>query len=160
MSAYLVGKDTIDLLVSAGLWAARDGCMPQACGHSLDTDAFTVIDDDGSRVMDLVGRMLWAENLASVAHRYPGDVSGDRPGPVGLTDADIYGYVTQLVAVDVEPGVIAAAVHCFEYQCCETSTWSSSPSADYCRAVSRWLLRALPGYGGAREWERVTGPVR
>lgn len=39
-----------------------------------------------------LGRLLWRLNLVSCQVRYPNDKSGDRPGPIGLTDEEVLNY--------------------------------------------------------------------
>jgi hypothetical protein len=62
MSAWIVSSDHLDLLLTAAL--AWDLTIPE---HADET-----------------GRMLWKENLASAAHRYPTDRDRDRPRPARL----------------------------------------------------------------------------
>jgi hypothetical protein len=60
MSAWVVSRDHLDLLVTAAL--------------AWDLTALPHVDE--------TGRMLWKENLLSGAYRYPANRDGDRPGPL------------------------------------------------------------------------------
>ncbi len=74
MSAFIVDKEHIDRIVSAAV--ASDAISAAAANAA--------------------GRMLWRENLLSVAHRYPYDTgNGDRPGPCDFKDSDVDTYVWQ-----------------------------------------------------------------
>ncbi|MET7397334.1 hypothetical protein ABZS66_28000 [Dactylosporangium sp. NPDC005572] len=69
MSTWIVSRDHLDLLITAGLqW-------------NLTTE------DDA----DDIGRTLWRENLARVAYHYPSDVEGG-PAPSDFHDRDVQTY--------------------------------------------------------------------
>jgi hypothetical protein len=104
MSAGIVSKTHIDRMVSTAMdWAQIE---PRA-------DAATEF-----------GRMLWTENLKSVAARYPNDKSGERPGTFGLSDKEIRGYeFTAYEIPPLTPVEMAKAIDCLEYQSCEHDGW-------------------------------------
>lgn len=104
MSAWLVDCEHIDTMVTAAL--AWELAVPEKA--------------------DEIGRMLWGENLESIKYRYPGDHGGERPGPVDLADADILEYEFTLVPGRADPGVVAVACECYEYQSCEHPGWAQS----------------------------------
>lgn len=151
MSAWIVSKTHIDLLVTAGLeyrghhdwlswWHEGSGKRYQLL-HNLRHD---------------VGQMLWAENLASVASRYPDDDDGERPGPIDFRDADVLTYRHEEV-----PGlnhvaqrvhgiaVVAKAISCYEYQSCEHDGWKTSQARAFCESLRDACLNQLPGYDKA-----------
>ena len=101
MSAFIVSKAHIDVIV-------RGLCESETV--PLDPTE--------------VGRVLWNENLLSVAARYPNDVSGDRPGD-GDTDAQIAAYIYQRPPT-VPQTWLANAIECLNYQSCEHDGWASS----------------------------------
>lgn len=123
MSAWIVTKNHIDTLVS---WAFNTRTpVARALGYE-DRDA--------------LGRLLWAENLRSVSGRYPGDVSGGRPGPVGFTDEQVTTYTfapprpfksTVPYYVDFDPSSACHALkqaECYDYQSCESPDYRETPA--------------------------------
>jgi hypothetical protein len=127
MSAGIVSKTHIDRMVSTAMdWAQIE---PRA-------DAATEF-----------GRMLWTENLKSVAARYPNDKSGERPGTFGLSDKEIRGYeFTAYEIPPLTPVEMAKAIDCLEYQSCEHDGWKRSVA---CRTLEKLLaacVERMPGY--------------
>lgn len=104
MSAWIVGKEHIDLLVTAAL--AWELTVPERA--------------------DDTGRMLWLECQRSVAYRYPNDKDGQWPGPDGLTVAEIEGYVFEPIPGVIDPDVVEEAARSFTYQSCEHPGWDDS----------------------------------
>jgi hypothetical protein len=103
-----VSKHDIDLLVSAmrelGSLARIDARHDRA--DWIDPDA--------------LGRMLWAENVKSLRHRYPTDRDAHR-----AFDAQVAGYsFTEYVGV--KPGPIGRLADFFDHQTCEHPTWRDS----------------------------------
>lgn len=110
MSAWIVSRAHIDVLVQA--LTADAGLTPGT--------------------PDEIGRELWAENLASVAYRYPRDTDGDRPGPLEFRDSDVETYTYREPAKVIPDAGILMAVDCYTYQSCEHPGWNKS------RAV-KWM---------------------
>jgi hypothetical protein len=77
------------------------------------------------RTPDEIGRMLWRENLASVAYRYPYDKDGERPGPVGFRDSDVDTY-TWAEAPLLDGGALNKTISCYDYQSCEHPGYKDS----------------------------------
>lgn len=103
MSAWIVSKVHIDRIVETAVeWL------------SLSPDQAVAL-----------GRNLWTENLKSVAYRYMHDVSGNRPGPSGLTDEEVENYRPD-EARPLSPNEMLAAIHCLDYQSCEHPGWKTS----------------------------------
>ncbi len=150
MSAWVVSKTHIDLLVTAGLvlpgravvnsnlnWYSQ-GPNPHHLGTLDHTNA------------DEVGVMLWAENYRSVDKRYPGaDDKGDLPGPEGFTGATTLTYQHTMIPGVIDPVVVLKAIGCYEYQSCEHDEWPTSPAFAYCRALEKHAIQLLPGYDAA-----------
>ena len=112
MSAWIVNRDHLDLLLTAALaWELT-----------------------GPEQADETGRMLWKENLASVAYRYPADRDGQRPGPHDFRDRDVDIYRFRPYPGRVDPEVVATAAASLAYQSCEHPGWEASPA---CRWVTR-----------------------
>ena len=120
MSAWIVSHNHIDTLVYWGIMAG-------------------LIDE---READEVGRMLWEENLRSVAYRYPDDLSGDRPGPIGLTDDEIRRYTYRAPSVipatdyygegdPYNPTIALVQLECYDYQSCEHPGFQNSEAHSF-----------------------------
>ncbi|MEU1811053.1 hypothetical protein [Micromonospora aurantiaca (nom. illeg.)] len=124
MSAWIVNRDHLDLLLTA----------------ALEWDLVT------SEHVDATGRLLWKENLASVAHRYPADRDGSRPGPDGFRDRDVDTYHFRPYPGRVDPEVVAMAGASLIYHSCEHPGWAVS---DACRWVTQLRAEAtarIPAY--------------
>lgn len=109
MSAWIVSRAHIDVLVQA--LTADAGLTP---GNP-----------------DEIGRTLWTENLRSVAHLYPRDGDGERPGPIDFKDADAETYTYREPSKVIEDGGILNAAHCYAYQSCEHPGWADSIPAKW-----------------------------
>jgi hypothetical protein len=112
LSAWIVSRDHLDLLLTAAL--AWKLAIPEQA--------------------DQIGWMLWKENLASVAYRYPSDRDGDRPGPHDFRDRDVDTYRFRPYPGRVDPEVVVAAAASLAYQSCEHPDWAAS-------AACRWVTR-------------------
>lgn len=155
MSAFIVSKTHVDLLVTAGLDLTNHGSgvrwNASASANRVDYRPRTVIDLSYSLTDDLVpasavGSMLWAENLTSVAYRYPSDENGERPGPIGFEDAWVLLYRFDRIPGPVRPLTVLSALSTFEYQSCEHPGWDTSEAKRYCDALRNTAIRFLPGY--------------
>ena len=93
MSCYICDKTDIDAIVELLMPrynrnGSRFGKMILTRGEwnqEIDTEAT-------QEERDQLGRVLWRLNLESVAFRYPGDKSGERPGPADFEDSDVHTY--------------------------------------------------------------------
>lgn len=72
---------------------------------------------------DLVGRMLWSENVFSLAYRYPDDKDGERPGPIDFRDDDALTYTYRRPSAKLTRHDQLLALHCFNYQSSEHPDW-------------------------------------
>jgi hypothetical protein len=75
---------------------------------------------------DEVGRILWRENLTSVADRYPDDTDGTRPGPIDFKDRDVEDYTYRRPSVTIDRQGLLVAAGCYDYQSCEHPEWPTS----------------------------------
>ena len=112
MSAWIVSHDHLDLLLTAAV--AWEITPP---GEADET-----------------GRMLWKENLASGAYRYPRDRDGDRPGPIDFRDRHVDTYRFQPYPGPVDPEVVATAAASLACQSREHPGWTYSTAC-------RWTTR-------------------
>lgn len=166
MSAHMVEHELIDVLVTAALhgpegatqhtplsWAAvpidpyqaaipgdwwgefhRAGLLWSEHADRVTTDTTTQ-----------VGRMLLAENGASVCYRYARP--DGTPDPRDLADAkgviDTYRFRR---TTPQAPVVVLRAISSFTYQACEHPTWGSSAARSFTLALTKHVIEALPGY--------------
>lgn len=103
MSAYVVGRETIDTIVTA--------VIDVSFGH--DSAEVQRVTADG------LGRMFWEHNAAAVAYRYPSADNGQRPGP------DVAGYHWR--RHPATPREVVRACVTLDYQCDEAPDWATSP---------------------------------
>jgi hypothetical protein len=126
MSAWIVSRAHIDALVLAGVqWGV-------------------IADPDPDKLAG-VGRMLWAQCLASVAYRYPRDGDGDRPGPTDFRDADVTTYTAPTAEVLLSAAGVVKAIGCYEYQSCEHPGWQDpdNPARGYSEALRRAVMATV-----------------
>lgn len=116
MSAFVVSKADIDILVTAYL--------------ALRGSAYA------NEEADKIGRMLWRENVLSVAYRY------QMPERCGAEHAD---YIAAIEAYAFEPiyakaAAVAKIARCYDYQSCEHPDWEASEA----RTIADLLMAAFP----------------
>ena len=92
-----------------------------------------------------VGRILLAENVRSVTHRYGGRLDDDEQNAAAL-------YRFAYAGRPRSPVQLIKAVHCLDYQSCETEDWESSIAWRICQAILANATTKLPGYETAA-WE-------
>lgn len=127
MSAWIVSKAHIDIIVR--------GLIDRAW---LSMDA------------DEAGRMLWAENLRSVAYRYPNDGDGERPGPTRFRDSDVETYTYTDPMYGPSDAELDRAIGCYSYQSCEHPEWEESDAYEVVECARRAL--GIPENGGSGPW--------
>jgi hypothetical protein len=129
MSAFIVDKADVDLLVTAASAYAIRWSNGYSFGEATAPTRTTV------------GRMLWETNLAAVAHRYPSNTSGERPGPINLTDDDIHAY-TWTCRGPTDPRTVEKVAGRYDYQACELPDYEQSEAVRFLTE----LVRAVRGY--------------
>ena len=151
MSAFIVSEGHICALIAAChhprnlvQWRGESGTFRF---RTTDGSTYCCLDPESQ---DAVGRMLLAENIRSVAYRYPRDVPGERPGPVPNPEPDLF----QFRSPKRRPTPVEALrlLGCYEYQSCEREDWEQSEAWRFCRAAQEHLITTLPGYEDAA-WE-------
>lgn len=147
MSAWIVTKNHIDALITAGLdyqmpleWDGNSGTPYSQTSCRLD-----------ARSADKVGRMLWQENLNSIHYRYPDTVEGgNHPGPMDFSPTEVEAYTySHFGARRWSPVAVLKAIDCYEYQSCEHPEWETSEAKRFCDALRLHLIHRLPGYEDA-----------
>jgi hypothetical protein len=122
VAGYILGKIHIDLLVTAAIDYLPADTRPDP---------------------DTLGRRLWAANLATVAARYPHDVSGERPGPVDFRDEHVDAYVWKPVPGDLDPVTVIKAIDCYRNQSCGYADWLDGEQQALCSRLHDTILTAL-----------------
>ena len=140
MSAWIVSKEHIDYLITAGLSLDQFGVSWRVGPNRVKLTLENATQ---------IGRLLWIENLKSVACRYPDDKgNGDRPGYGDQDDTiEQYRYARSRNAVSVVQAL--KAIHCYEYQSCEHRQWERSQAKRFCTSLESSLVRNVPGYDEA-----------
>lgn len=150
MSAYIVDKNHIVYLIQAAMQnggghAAR-GPLYWYFGNPRDHD--TIQSGDYDKAAE-VGNMLWRENIASVAYRYPNDkTSATLPGPIDreeITPGDFR------LCAPIDPVQVLKSCQCYAYQSCEHPEWEESEAFSFIEALKGAAIQALSGYEEA-EW--------
>lgn len=124
MSAWIVSRDHLDLLITAAV----------AWGLTTTDEA------------DDIGRTLWRENLASVAYRYPDDRDGTRPAPEDFRDRHVDTYQYRPYPGRVDPEVVAAAAASLGYQSCEHPEWPDSIACRWVHQLHAAATVRIPDY--------------
>ncbi len=164
MSCYMVSKEHVDAMVTAGLeygmphrnrgpvsWLVPEPVNEHAYSRGEPWGPEAVADAERRRrtltddTAGQVGAMLLAENRRSVDHRYDED-------ELDPSEAYIYERFPRDITHSFAPVEILSAIRCYEYQACEHPGWETSEAHAFCRALEAAAIRALPGYDSA-PWE-------
>jgi hypothetical protein len=143
VSAYLVGNDHLDLMVSAGFMGV---------GHDATLDIHTGtgwMQYNKYEHADVIKRELHLMNLQSVNYRYKEFTTEDaRP----YSGAEITPYLGGPV---IPWGHVLGALRCYEYQACECPTWADSTAKKIVERIRHKVCQAITDEaGGMWEWER------
>ena len=139
MSAYILGDDTIDLLVTAGLMGGHNDRL-----GVFQEGAMVYFNKHGDA--DWLGSILKTANYDSVNYRYR-----------EATPCEAYRYngneIVQYLGSPVIPwGQVLQSVRCYEYQSCEAPTWEASLAKAICSAITRKVGARIADEADA-EWE-------
>jgi hypothetical protein len=144
MSAYIVEREHIDVLVAAaiqesgGRWGEFRWWVPDEAGgfkswHLLDPKGWGGERPEEERGPDKVGVMLWEENHKSVESRY-GEVLARPP----------YNY--RPVGFRLTIGQVFKAVDGYSYQSCEHDGWYKSEAYQFCKSLRKAYCNRVGGY--------------
>lgn len=154
MSAFVVDPVHIDLVLSVAVNGPADhGGSYGLAWHGPYVDELLEGSASGpvrADVADPAGRALLDECVASVSHRYPGDVADRLPGVIPGFDPGRYEWTDfgrPMSAIEC-----CKAVACYEYQSCEHPGWSRSGARAFCERLRRSLVGEIAGYEEA-PWE-------
>ncbi|MCR4338253.1 MAG: hypothetical protein NUW01_00040 [Gemmatimonadaceae bacterium] len=98
------------------------------------------------------GVMLRNANVQSVNFRYGYEGSGSADtmcGPM-VTDFDV--QLSDLLDAPCAVPQTFSAIHCMEYQCCETPDWRETPAFEWLQDLKESAARRMDGYEDA-DWE-------
>jgi hypothetical protein len=147
MSCFIVSREHIHVLVDAAFRFMRThGASDfsfytplRNASESGTSKRFTYAFDEHDRL----GAMLEAENLRSYTCRY-----GERTATeesVKLADP----YVHRPPRKKLTTIELLKAVHCYEYQACESTDWEFTQARAFCHSLERSIVCAMPGYSEA-----------
>lgn len=143
MSAWIVSHAHIDALLT---FVEQEKISLPLSGTPTDAIA---IKGGGATA---IGRILLAENLRSVLHRYPNDTEETCPGTEGETVAG-YTFKPFKDLPNMPSGQacvwVLKACHCLDYQCCETDDWKETQAFRILETIESAAIRRLPGYNEA-----------
>lgn len=140
MSAFILGEDTLDLLVTAGIWGVGDDARLRVF-HGDQHHTFSRYED-----ADKLGSILKTANYESVNYRYKETTPCE---PYHHRGADIAPFLGGKV---ISWGQVLQAVRCYEYQSCEAPTWGDSLAKAICSAITRKVCGRIADEDEA-EWE-------
>jgi hypothetical protein len=134
MSAFVVSTAHIDTIVSA----------------AIDLELFAAHTDHGTlervcpETASAFGKMLLAENVRSVVHRYHLTGSAEAFDYAELVETYEFRYYPCVPA-----GAAAKALDCFDYQSCETDDYEKSLAYAFTCRMAKALNKHLAGYEAA-----------
>lgn len=138
MSAFFVGTDHVDAILSFVNVCLRRQHMPTPSGKRVDTghvDALTEI-----------GKSLLSENIKSLQERYPSDWQE-------LVDLDVnaYSFTADVSFAMRRDNAISAMklCDCLAYQSCEHDEWEDSFAKRFLDYVKDSAIGKIPGYEAA-----------
>lgn len=136
MSAFVVDKKHIDLMVSAIVNGTRDGVIP---ARPYDPNR--------------IGQMFVSENVESVSYRYPRDnvSKGELPGPGGPNAYYLAPYTYADPVYRPTSAELYMAIRCLDYQSCEHPGWQNSEAYQHCRDLQREIESKVPAAKRYRE---------
>ena len=140
MSAFIIGEDMLDLLVTAGVWGVGDDARLRFF-HEDQYHTFNKYEDG-----DALGQILKTANYESVNYRYKEETPVETYRHMG---SDITPFLGGAV---ISWGQVLQAVRCYEYQSCEAPTWDGSLAKAICSAITRKVCGRIADEADA-EWE-------
>lgn len=160
MSAYIVDRKAIDLLVYAALnadpsyhgndrklsWWNVDEKGGYLGWHAVHENAEYML-GAGSRAYvtpSAAGEMLVSENARSIEYRYPDTARdrGDMPGPIDAYYMGPYVY-TEPKGETLTPGKVFTLIDELDYQSCEHDGWTTSEAYAFLRSLREAWCRQV-----------------
>ena len=125
MSAWIVSKKHIDLMVAGISRGTRDGAVKPR-----------------RRVKDRLGQKLVDECVKSVAYRYPGSKLGELPGPCDPYYLKPYRFEDPKYLPTAAE--LAKAIACYRYQSCEHPEWVRSYACRLTERIGQEIATNVP----------------
>lgn len=155
MSAFMVSKRHIDLLVRTAYWGPRDerDIRPD---HAWYRPPFKGFSNWQLEQCNDLGELLVKENLSSIHARYPDTIANPdaTPGPIEQYWLEPY-ELGDWFGSRLTPIEALKALDCYEYQSCEHPEWEQSEAHEFCQRFRHSLIGRLPGYDDAPwEWSK------
>jgi len=147
MSAYICNPEQFGILAA---YATLNRCVVSEWIH---------YPADALQTAQRVAKGLARENIRSVAHRYPDDADGGRPGPC-LLDAEVEEAAALYAAhfmsnphyvKALRPISVIKISQGVDYQSCETDVWRETLAWRQLDWINNEAIRQLPGYEDA-DW--------
>jgi hypothetical protein len=147
MSAFIVNKDLIDLLVTV---AVEGGTHTKGLRFYYEGNLYNYSAVDA----DELGQILTQQNYDSVNYRYQES-----------TEVETYVYkriknVGGDTGAFIPWGHVLRALSCYEYQSCETPDWNQSVAYTICQAIRSKVCNRLGGDDAPWEWSRNQANAR
>ena len=144
MSAFIVNRDNITLLVMAALNSGpRQG---EDFSYWWLNDRHYIRSRDIAEAVR-VANVLWRENARSVNYRYENSDHIDEQEAPHYTKGPLVRGVA--LTYPTKPGPVFKAADCLEYQSCERPDWEQSEAFAILQAIRRRMQRAVEGYEDA-----------
>lgn len=158
MSAFVHENDHIDLLVAlairVGATITHKGEDGREVTFGLTTNRWDPC--EVTLTPTELGKVLLAENVASVRHAYPQIDQTDEGAGYDRQVAE-YTYTPVVVNDETFDGIAWAtagtkAVHSYRYQSCENDNWTTTAAFAWCEVLLQRMAGPLPGYDEANTW--------
>ena len=137
--------DHVDYLVTSACRFKACWQAPTQNAERISWGGWVTADDVDPTAL---GRLLLAENMRSVLHRYTDAI-----------EADEYALYAQIVetyryrpVVHVAPATAIKAARSMAYQSCEHPEWQTSEAKAICEAIEHFAVDAMPTYRASDGW--------
>lgn len=138
MSAYMCSERQLTILAAYAVKHAQHA-LPYEVRHEVD-GTYELKHGGYDRTVGRVFSMLAAENLASLAYRYPTD---------SATPVDAYAPKDAARKETLPALHVIKLCHNYAYQACEHPGWQASDARKVIDAIEAHAVMHLPGYDDA-----------
>ncbi len=145
MSAFMVSKTHIDLMVRLAIWG------PSGVEVRPDKAWYRPYFGNPSRkaepeTANELGEIFVKENLSSIHYRYPDTIENPdaTPGPIEQYWLTEYEYDDPQIDLTIVEDF--CLLDCYEYQSCEHPEWRDSEAFKLVDSIRGSLIHRLPGY--------------
>lgn len=145
MSAWMCSQKHLTALAVQLLTHCR-GSVPATVVAELDLDGFERTRGGYARTVSRLVNLLAAENLRSLAARYPRHATNDA---AVLDSFEPLTRAQEREAKAWSPLTVIKLAHCYAYQSSEHDGWEDSEACRMMAALEQKLVTMLPGYDDA-----------